>query len=451
MKDETVGRVVATASVASLVVTTAVAFRTRDEVTQALLHPLTLRESQALVTGLWSANLLVLQVVFLARLPWLERAWGRELLTRRHRQAGEWSFWLVLLHVLLFVVQRYARQRDDPGAAMTALFVTDPWLLPATIGTALLVLVVVTSLTRLRRRLRYETWHLLHLWAYAGMGLALPHQLVSGDLRGGWTAVWWWGLYLVALACVLVFRVGLPLVRSARAGLRVRDVVAAGGGAVTVRMTGRDVAALGAAPGQFLVWRFLGGAGTRRGASRGHPYSLSGGPTGDRLEITVDGDGDGARRLRGLSPGGRVLVEGPYGAFTFRRRRHPHVVFVAAGVGITPVLSLLEGAPLSRGEATVVHRVSDATDAALTDRLEDVCAATGSTLVTLDGHRRDPTSWVPEGTVGEGSEVLVDLLPQLADSDVFVCGPAAWASAVVADLRRAGVARRDIHREDFSW
>ena len=53
-------------------------------------------------------------------------------------------------------------------------------MLLATAGTALLVMVVVTSVRAARRRLRYESWHLLHLYAYLGVGLALPHQLWTG-------------------------------------------------------------------------------------------------------------------------------------------------------------------------------------------------------------------------------------------------------------------------------
>ena len=54
-------------------------------------------------------------------------------------------------------------------------------MLLAAAGTACLVMVVVTSVRAARRRLRYESWHLLHLYAYLGVGLALPHQLWTGQ------------------------------------------------------------------------------------------------------------------------------------------------------------------------------------------------------------------------------------------------------------------------------
>ena len=42
-------------------------------------------------------------------------------------------------------------------------------------------MVVVTSVQAARQQLRYESWHLLHLYAYLGVGLALPHQLWTGQ------------------------------------------------------------------------------------------------------------------------------------------------------------------------------------------------------------------------------------------------------------------------------
>ena len=108
-------------------------------------------------------------------------------------------------------------------------------------GTAALVMVVVTSVKKARKRLRYESWHLIHLYGYLGAGLALPHQLWTGtDFLASTTAtVFWWSLYVVCAGAVLVFRVGLPLWRSLRAPLRVLDVRAEGPGRTTVTVGGR--------------------------------------------------------------------------------------------------------------------------------------------------------------------------------------------------------------------
>ena len=83
-------------------------------------------------------------------------------------------------------------------------------MLLAVAGTAALVMVVVTSVKRARRRLRYESWHLIHLYGYLGAGLALPHQLWTGAdfLSSPAATVFWWALYGVCAGSVLVFRAG---------------------------------------------------------------------------------------------------------------------------------------------------------------------------------------------------------------------------------------------------
>ena len=102
-------------------------------------------------------------------------------------------------------------------------------------------MVVVTSIKAARKRLRYESWHLLHLYAYLGVGLALPHQLWTGQqfLTSTAATVYWWTLWAAAAGAVLVWRVGLPLWRSARHRLRVTSVVREGDGVVSVYVAGR--------------------------------------------------------------------------------------------------------------------------------------------------------------------------------------------------------------------
>lgn len=130
--------------------------------------------SLGLLTGLLASDLMILQVVLLARIPWVERSWGHDLLTRRHRWIGFASFWLMIGHVVLFAVERAVREPDAMLDALVRVFVTDSWMLFATVGTVLLIMVVVTSIRAARRRLRYESWHLLHLYSYAGIAATFP-------------------------------------------------------------------------------------------------------------------------------------------------------------------------------------------------------------------------------------------------------------------------------------
>ena len=53
------------------------------------------------LTGLLAADLLLIQVLLMARIPWVEQVWGQDELTHRHRLVGFSSFWLMCVHVLL--------------------------------------------------------------------------------------------------------------------------------------------------------------------------------------------------------------------------------------------------------------------------------------------------------------------------------------------------------------
>ena len=310
-------------------------------VQQTFVHPEFAVESQALYTGLLSSVLMILQVFFLARIPWVEQSWGHDVLARRHKWLGYASFWLMIAHVFLLAIQRVERSPDAQLAALWAVFVTDSWMLWATIGTAMIIAVVITSIQIARRKLRYESWHLIHLYAYLGMALALPHQTFDGmHFHETWTQVFWWGMYVAALVATLVWRVAVPLWRSFYHRLRVTEIVQETAGAFTIIMYGHHLDRLRTKSGQFFIWRFLGNPGW----TRGNPFSISAAPTNNQLSVTIEATGDGARRAASVPVGSRVLIEGPYDAQTAERRRHARMVMIAAGVGVTPFRGILEDA-----------------------------------------------------------------------------------------------------------
>ena len=349
-------------------------------------------------TGLLASDLLLVQVLLMARIPALERAVGQDRLARWHRLAGFTSFTLMLAHIGLITWGYAAGDLAAVPGELWDLTVTYPGMLLALAGTLCLVMVVVTSIRAARRRLRYESWHLLHLYAYLGVGLALPHQLWTGQefLASPAATVYWWSLWGAAAAAVLVWRVGLPLYRSLRHDLRVTSVVPEDGDheqgdVVSVYVSGRALHRLPVAAGQFLTWRFLTGPGW----SRAHPYSLSAAPDGRSLRITVKTLGDGSALVRSLRPGTRAIIEGPYGRLTERPRTRTKVAFLGAGVGITPLRALAEALPYAPGDAALLHRASGRP---LFARELDVLARErGLQLVRLPGRRRGPDSWLGEG------------------------------------------------------
>jgi predicted ferric reductase len=390
------------------------------------------------LTGLAASVLLLAQVLLMARVPVLERAFGQDDLARKHRVVGFTSFNLMLAHIVLVTIG-YAGGDVLAGPGwLWDLTVDYPGMLLAAAGTGCLVMVVATSIRAARRRLRYESWHLLHLYAYLGVGLALPHQLWTGEQFVGSTGrtVFWWTAWAVAAAAVVGCRLGLPAYRSLRHDLRVTSVVQETDDVWSVYVTGRDLHAMRVEAGQFFSWRFLAG----RGWSRTHPYSLSAAPDGRSLRITVKELGDASREVARLRPGTRVLVEGPYGRLSARARTLRPVALVGAGVGITPLRSLAEGLAYAPGEAVLVHRYADRP--LFAHELSVLGAERGLRIVDLPGHRDDPAN---------DPSTLLDHVPDLAHRDVYVCGPEGWTEQVRRTAIAAGVPPEQLHVETFRW
>jgi predicted ferric reductase len=401
------------------------------------------------LSGLVASVMLLAQVVLMARVPRLEAAYGQDRLAQLHRIVGFTSFNLMVAHLVTITWGYAAGELSRTPATLWDLVLHYPGMLLATGGTVALVMVVVTSIKAARRRLRYESWHLLHLYAYLGVGLALPHQLWTGQqfLSSPGRTFFWWTAWAVAAGSVLVWRLGLPVWRNARHRLRVTSVVRETDDIVSVYLTGRRLDRLKAEAGQFFTWRFLG----RQGWSRANPYSLSAAPDGRSLRITVQGVGDGSDAAFRLRTGTRALFEGPFGRLGERARTRSRVALIGAGVGITPLRALAEGLDVAPRDCVVLHRWT--TEPLFNGEFAVLERDRGLQVLDLPGHRRHDGSWLPDGVDErvDDTTALRYWVPDIAERDVYVCGPERWTELVRASLTDAGLSEDRLHLETFSW
>ncbi len=411
------------------------------------------------LSGLLASYLLLVQVLLMARIPWLERIWGQDVLARQHRLVGFASFDLLILHIVTIVLGYAAAANTGVLHEIWQLLTIYPGMLLAAAGTLALVAVVGTSIRAARRSLRYESWHLIHLYAYLGVGLALPHQLWTGSdfVASPLASVFWWALWAAAAGAVLFWRVGTPILRSLRHEIRVLAVVRESRDVVSIVMSGRGLDTVGLRAGQFCQWRFLG----RPGWTRAHPFTVSAVPTSTRLRITVRAAGDGTRALKGVRPGARVLVEGPYGIMDAARRTHRDVLLIAAGVGITTMRGLAEAViaeaaaagpgGVRRPSVVVLQRIRSASDALFAREMSHLATVGDLRGVTLVGRRAGVSGWWGGTRPVSPETALPYLVPDLQDREVYLCGPAPWMDQVNQTLRSLGVPRTQVHAEEFTW
>jgi predicted ferric reductase len=396
----------------------------------------------AQLTGLAAALLALAGITIAARPRWLERRVGLDRAMGWHRRLGGTFTVLAVLHTIVSVVAYADIDQVSVMHELGALLTHYRFMVPAAIGTGMLVVIAVSSVRALRRRLSYETWYFIHLNAYFAVALAFGHQLTAGtDLVDDWLArSYWIALHVAVLGIVVWSRIG-GIVRSlVRNRARVVAVVPESPDVVSLHLTGPTRARDAAEGGQFFLLRVLKPGWWWQT----HPFSLSAAPTEHSLRFTVKQLGDASAALTTIPIGTAIALEGPYGRFTASVCEPGRkVVLIGAGIGIAPLRAILETFDPTAAPV-VLYRVRAAGDLVHLQELRELATQRNGAVYTLVGSRlqlavNDPFD----------PEELARAVPDLAQREAFVCGPESFLHAARRGLLGAGVASSRVHCERF--
>lgn len=391
------------------------------------------------ITGLLASVAGLVGLGLLTRPRNLERSVGLDTIFIWHRRLGATTAILVGAHVAGAIVN--ASATVGPINALLDLTGREAYMATATVGAILIGVVTVSSIASVRRRLSYETWYFVHLTAYLGLALAFSHQIFVGtDLAdGAWTSAAWIAVNLGVVAAVVWGRWG-RLVAAAARSLRVTAVDAVGPDTTTLWLSGPR-AGERAEPGQFYLLRPL----RPRLWWHAHPYSLSARPTSNALRFTIKQRGDASRAIAALPVGSRVVAEGPYGHVTPHALGSRRVVFVVGGVGIAPVLALVESLELG-SEPLVLWRARHEADLVHREELERAVDARGGRVAILLG----PTALLATGDPFSATS-LRSVDAQIHERVAVLCGPERLIHAARRGLLAAGMPTGRIHFERPWW
>ncbi len=388
--------------------------------------------------GLLGFSLLVLQFVLAARLHWLERPFGLDLVMAFHRGMGIAAFALLLVHPVLLAL----------GHGGWSLFALDtPW--PITVGKAafvLLFLLVLSALLYRRLGMKYETWRRLHKGAILVLFLGFVHSLYAGeDLLSLGPRVFWFALFGLGAVVFLYRNVYVPL--WGRRRFRVAGMTRESPDVWTLALDPEaEQAPFRYRPGQFCFLHLL-----RPGRpSEEHPFSLSSSPTdgGRTITVTIKASGDFTRTIGQTQIGDRALLEGPFGCFSPVHHDAQAFLFIAGGVGITPIMSMLRYLRDIGDPRPVRVLCANRTERDILFR-DELDALPENTRVTHLLSAPEDKDWKPIGRV-DAALIRRVAGPELATCDVYLCGPPKMMDEVFAILRRLGVAGPRIHCERFA-
>jgi len=274
-------------------------------------------------------------------------------------------------------------------------------------------------------------------------------QLVGIYLASPWKRALWASYVAVWIGTIAYARIVRPLIMKLRP-YEVECVKEERGGAWSLRL--RPVGHGGAAfhPGQF-AWLTVGRSPF---ADLEHPFSYSSSASRPaQPRFTIKALGNFTSTIGSVAEGTRVYVDGPFGAFTIDRRpRASTFVFVAGGVGITPIMSMLESMR-DRGDRRACRLLYAARDVESMTFLEELKALEQEiSLTLLLLPMEPPADW--DGLQGRISEEILDkAIPDSyrdGGAEVFLCGPPKMMDAVESTLVQLGIPQRCIHTERFN-
>ncbi|MBV8744387.1 MAG: MOSC domain-containing protein [Xanthobacteraceae bacterium] len=235
--------------------------------------------------------------------------------------------------------------------------------------------------------------------------------------------------------------------------LRVRGVNTESTDVISLTLESKDGAPLPPAlPGQFLVLRLRPAADT---PALLRNYSLSAAPDLGTYRISVkqEAHGKGSTFLHGQIKSGDVLdVSAPRGSFTLQSGEGP-VVLLSAGIGATPVLSMLHALAASRSARQVwwLYGARSAADHPFAREARDLAAALPHARSFIAYSKPAPGDRLG-GDYDASGRLSLDMLQQLAvprEADFYLCGPPGFLRTFTHDLRTWGVAAARLHQEVF--
>lgn len=385
----------------------------------------------ALVGLLWFS----LTIVLSARLRVLEGPFGGlDRVYRAHHRLGAVAFALLALHPV-FLAWRYA-QVSWARAAEVWRPTSGDWSLVA--GQVALYVMAAGMVVTVYVVVRHQTFVRVQRLLGATVLPAAFHALrVGGDTSTYEPLRWYvWGVTAVAVAALVVHTL-LGRLTSPHRDYCVTRVARCPGSVTEVwlRPTGRELAFV---PGQFAFVRFDAGAVS----GEAHPFSIASPPSAGGLRFVIKDLGDDTHHVAEIAPGAVATIEGPYGRFSHRFVRGRRQVWVGGGIGIAPFLSMAASLAARPYEVDLFYGFADERDAPFLDELRTLADANPALRVHFVDERVD-------GFMSAAS--IKAAIGPLERCEFLLCGPSVMMHALRDQLTDAGVARAQVHFEEFGF
>jgi len=396
------------------------------------------------LSGLLLVYTIMVQFLLMGRTAWIEKTFGLDKLSQLHAVNGFATLIFLVLHPTLLIIGYASLTRSNVVEQFLTFMTTYEGVFLASVAFLLLIVVILLSMSIVRKRLNYEFWYFAHLFTYLAVILAWGHQLAVGEDFGTRHVfvVFWYFLYTAVFGNFIFFRFLKPLYQSFTQQFVIENIVKENDQVLSLLIGGKKLERLHIQAGQFVMVRFL----AKNLWWESHPFSVSKLPDGKNFRISIKQLGDFTRKLTRLSIGTTVIVEGPFGIFTPAEISQPKVLCIAGGIGITPIRALVEHCTQAKKNTVLLYSNSLPSEIVFQEELAQLAAHSSFTVHYVIS--QDPKYAGEKGRIDQRK--IFKLVPDFKERDIYICGPWPMTKALISLLTALGVPRQQLHFEKFA-
>jgi predicted ferric reductase len=389
-------------------------------------------------TGIIGTQLFAFSLIISGRVHFIEKLFGGlDKLYSIHHRTGVFAFTLLAIHPMILAGRFASTSLESVASFLSPIGNTDA-ITYGIIG--ILIMLVLLFITFYGTIFNYPGLKLAH--QFLGLGFffgALHVYFIPSSLSTD--SVLKYSLLGTAFigAIMFIYRTLLGKFLVPRYHYVISSVQDLGGGMVEVNLKGATDKVMYHLPGQFGMLSFPHSSAV---SDEEHPFTISSPGLDGTLRFSIKALGDYTKMLTGLKEGGKALVEGPYGEFSYLYGIERQV-WVAGGIGVTPFVSFAEHI-LKRDTLpfTIDFFYSARSDA--DGVYKELFAKLANKFPSFTFH------FMPSDTKGYLSgEVLLAQIKDLHKRNLFMCGPPGLMTALSGQLAVLKVPESNIHSERF--
>lgn len=398
----------------------------------------------SMVLGFAATSMMAIMFFLTARFKRAALPFGVDILYYFHKHISLLLLIFILAHPLILIM-------SEPAVLeMLKPKLLNRYMAAGIVSFIMTLFIMISSLWRKQLGIHYDNWRYVHVFlAAAAFILALVHIEGVGNYIGTPAKRIAWGA-IMSSCLLLQFYVRLvkPLALL-RKPYKVAKVSEERGNAYTLEIAPEGHQGIRFLPGQF-VWLTMWSSPF---SMRGHPFSISSSPEQQgKLRFTIKELGDFTRRIKDAPRNLRVYIDGPYGAFSIDRHIDaPGYVFIAGGIGIAPIMSMLRTLADRNDSRNHVLFFAGGNLDKLTFYKELIELKNKLSLQIVFVVEKPGPGWQGETGFLTGDIFTRHLPENKHELEYFICGPVPMIHLAEKGLHNLGVPLHHLHSELFDF